>query len=273
MIEQFHGPATVREALTLKKRYQGRAAFLAGGTYLNSSDCHQQPKHFISLAGLGLDRIELKQGRVEIGALCTYQRLIEDRRVPEPLKAAAVQLASRNVRNMATLGGHVASRVTNSDLIPMLVALDAKLVLSRAGATRTLRVAEYVAKPVAGLITKLVLPKSKAGRIAACRNLRGSANGRSIVSAAVSATLVRGVVKDPIIAVGGLARSVVRVGAVERALHGRPLPALDELQALVSRAVRPAATPLASAAFRRREAGAVVALAFRDAFGKKGARS
>jgi len=272
MIEQFHRPATVREALALKRRYQGRAVFLAGGTHLNSSESDLRPAHAISLAGLGLDRIELQRGRLEIGALCTYQRLIEERRVPAPLKAAAAQLASRNVRNIATVGGHLASRVPNSDLVPMLVALDASLTLARPGGTRTLRVAEYVAKPVPGLITRVVLPKPKPGRVAACRNFRASANARSIVSAAVSATLARGVLEAPVVALGGVARSVVRLTAVEKRLDGRPLPALDELQALVSRAVRPPASPLVSAAYRRYEAGAAVALAFRDALGKKGAR-
>jgi putative selenate reductase FAD-binding subunit len=307
MIEQFHRPATIREALALKKRFQGRAVFLAGGTCLNSNACAQcperrvslaglgldrierkqgvvaarplcssacalRPGHLISLAGLGLDRIEVKQGVVSIGAFCTLQRLIDDRKVPAALKAAASQVAPRNVREAATLGGHVAGDLPFSDVIPMLVALEAKVGLSRPGAARMIPVADYVARPTAGLITKIVLPRPKVGRVAACRNARASANSRSIVSAAVSVTVVRNAVKHPVIALGGVAGHVVRLTAVEDALDGRPLPVLDELQALASRAVRPAADLSGSAAFRRYQAGVVVALALRDALVRKQGR-
>ena len=70
-----------------------------------------------------------------------------------------------------------------------VIALDAKVGLSRTGGAMTMRVAEYVAKPVSGLITRLLVPAPKAGRVAACRNHRASANARSTVSAAVSARM------------------------------------------------------------------------------------
>ena len=117
-----------------------------------------------------------------------------------------------------------------------------------------------------------ILPQPKAGRVAACRNSRASANARSIVSAAVSVTVVRNTVKHPVIALGGVAGQVVRLTAVEDALDGKPLPPMDELQALVSRAVRPAADLSGSAAFRKYQAGVVVALALQDALGQKRGR-
>jgi len=308
MIEQFHRPSTVREALALKRRHQGRAAFLAGGTYLNSSacaacperrgrhadsasdrderrrgalqvgppcasDCALRQAHVISLAGLGLDRIERAGATVAIGALCTLQRLIDDRRVPAGLRAAAAQVASRNVREMATLGGHVAANPPYSDLVPMLVALDARLRLSSAGKARTVRVAEYAAKPVAGLVTAIVVPAPQPGRAVACRNFRASANALSVVSAAVSLTVARGGARRPIVALGGVTGHVVRLAAVEAALAVGPPPALDELQALASRSVRPVADLSGSAEYRRYQAGAVVALTVRDALAGKGARS
>jgi putative selenate reductase FAD-binding subunit len=272
MIEHFHRPRTVREALALKRRFQGRAVFLAGGTWVNSSDSALRPEHCISLEGLGLDRVERTRGQVVIGALCTLQQLIEDRKVPPALKVAASQVVSRNVRNVATIGGHVASNRPYSDVIPMLVALDATVGLSRPGASRTIAVADYVAVRPPGLITKIVVPRPGASRVAACRNVRASANARSVFSAAVSMTVVRGVVKNPIIALSGLGGHVVRLTAVEGVLDGKPLPAMDEIQALVSRSVRPAAALSGSAAFRKYQAGVVVALALRDARGQKGGR-
>jgi probable selenate reductase FAD-binding subunit len=271
MIEHFHRPHSLREALVMKRKLRD-AAFLAGGTYINSGDFELAPAQVIALDGLGLDRIEAKDGTLRIGACVTLQRLLEDRRVGAPLKAAIAQVAPRNIRNAATLGGHVAARLPQSDILPMLVALEARLVISGAGAAKTVDVAAYVTRPVPGLITRIEVPRPAASRVAGCRNLRESANARSILSVAASATLSRGVVRDPIVAVSGLGRCVVHVTAVEHALDGHPLPGTDAIQALVSAAVRPAAAPGGSVALRRYEAGSLVALCLRDLVAAKGGR-
>ena len=153
MIQHFHRPASVREALALKRRLRGRAAFLAGGTWLNSGECPSPPEHAISLEALGLDQVARDAKHVTIGACCTLQQLIDDAKVPAPLKAALGQIVPRNIRNAATLGGQVAANHPDSDVLPMLVALGASLVLVREGGRRTLAVEDYAAKPVAGLIT------------------------------------------------------------------------------------------------------------------------
>lgn len=271
MTEQFHRPATVREAVGLKRRHGARAAYLAGGTWLNSTESDGPPRHVISLAALGLDRVETTANRVEIGALCRLQRLLGDRRVPAPLRAALAQVVSRNLREIATLGGHVGARYPHSDVMPMLLALEVVLELAGPGRARRVCLEEYLGTKPNGLITKVLVPKPKAGRVAACRAFRVSGNARSLVSAAVSATVRRGVIERPIVALGGVARTAVRLVRVEQALAGRALPPLDELQALVSRAVRVGDSLEGSAAFRRYEAGAVVALTFRDALAGKGA--
>lgn len=270
MTEQFHRPATVREAVGLKRRYQARAAYLAGGTWLNSTESGGPPQHVISLAGLGLARVETKATRVEIGALCRLQRLLGDRRVPAPLRAALAQVVSRNLREIATLGGHIGARYSHSDVMPMLLALEVVLELAGPGRARRMCLEEYLGTKPAGLVTKVLVPKPKAGRVAACRAFRVSGNARSMVSAALAVSVERGVLKRPVIALGGVARTAVRLVRVEQALAGEPLPPLDELQALVSRAVRVGDSLDGSAAFRRYEAGAVVALTFRDALGRKG---
>jgi probable selenate reductase FAD-binding subunit len=205
MIEHFHRPQSLREALAMKRRLRD-AAYLAGGTYINSADFELAPAQVIALAALGFDRVEPKAGALRIGACVTLQRLLEDRRVPAPLKAAISQVVPRNIRNAATLGGHVAARLPQSDVLPMLVALGAKVVVSGTGAARSIAVADYVTKPVPGLITRIELPRLAPSRAAGCRNLRESANARSILSVAVSATRSRGIVRDPIIAISGSRR-------------------------------------------------------------------
>ena len=221
MTEQFHRPATVREAVGLKKRHQARAAYLAGGTWLNSTESGGPPPHVISLAGLGLDRVVVTPGRVEIGALCRLQRLAEDRRVPAPLKAALGQVVSRNLREIATLGGHVGARYSHSDVLPMLLALEVVLEVAGPGRSRRMCLEEYLGTKAPGLITKVLVPKPKPGRLAACRAFRVSGNARSLVSAAVAVTVERGLLKRPRVALGGVARTAVRLVRLEQALDGQ----------------------------------------------------
>jgi putative selenate reductase FAD-binding subunit len=271
MIEHFHRPRTLRDALGLKRKLKDRAAYLAGGTFLNSLDCPAVPEHCISLEGLGLDHIEVLKGDLVLGALCTLQQLVESRRVPEALKAAALQLVSRNVRNAATVGGNVAAGLPHSDLLPMLVALDARVALGGAKG-KPVPLTDYLEAPGGALITAVVIPGAAAGRLAACRNFRGSAHTRSTITAAVSMTAASAVVEDPIVALGGLTKHVVRLAAVEKALAGKALPAPDELAALVSARLKPASTPFESGEFRRYQAGVVVALALKEARAQKGGR-
>jgi putative selenate reductase FAD-binding subunit len=272
MVAHYHKPNTLQEALSLKRKLQGKAVFLAGGTFVNSREFPGQPEHLVSLEALGLDGIERAKAGLTLGARCTLQRLIEARGVPAPLKAAASQVASRNIRNAATLGGHLACRLPYSDLAPMLLALEARVVLSGAGAARTVSVADYLAADRPGLITRILVPTAPAKRVAACCNFRASANTRSVLSVAVSATPGR-LAGRPIIAVAGVGPRVVRLTSAEEALDGQPWPSTDELARLVSQRVKPASTPFESAAFRKYQAGVLVALAFRRALGQEGGRA
>jgi putative selenate reductase FAD-binding subunit len=272
MFEFFHRPSTIREALDLKTRFGDRAVFLAGGTFVNSSHSPRNAVHCVSLHRLKLHAIEQHSGDLNIGALCTLEQLIEEAKVPTALKVAVSQIVSRNIRNAATIGGHVATNQSPSDLIPMLVALDAKVRVSGADLTATTSLLDYVTAPRAGLVTRIIVPLPGRGRVAACGNVRGSANARSILTAAVSLTSGRTVIKDPILALGGVARHVVRLTWVEQVLDGKPLPAIDELAQIISRSVNPSGTPFESAAYKKYQAGVVVALALQKAVRQKGSR-
>lgn len=268
MIEQFHRPGSVREAVALKRRLRARAAFIAGGTWLNALECKDAPAEFISLEGLGLDRIATRDGRIEIGATATLQRLLEDRRVPAPLQAAIAQIVTPNIRNIATIGGHVVHHSPVSDVIPMLLAMDATLVF--AGSARRVPLAAWLAKPTAGLLTTIVLPKPAAARRFAVRNLRESAHADSVVSVAVAYGLARGALEHVRIAASGIGRASARLAAAEKALEGSPLPGLDAIESLVRKPLKPVPSVHASVALRRQATAAAVALALHAASPKGG---
>ena len=108
------------------------AAFLAGGTEVNrlGSDIAEKAETLISLKKCsGLSGIEEDAGYVTIGAMCTFQDLAESDKVPGWLKEAALFMASRTKRNMATIGGNIAAKRSDSYLIPALSAAGAVVEL------------------------------------------------------------------------------------------------------------------------------------------------
>src|SRR4051794_36219160 len=124
----MHAPPTWEEASALMHAYPLDSAVAGGATYLMWRAAHGEPmpEHLISLHRIaGHD--EVADG--SIGALATL-RSIE--RGPltgaqRALTMAASVTAGPAVRSLATLGGNLASGFPQADLVPALLALDAKV--------------------------------------------------------------------------------------------------------------------------------------------------
>ncbi len=256
----YYRPVDVAEALKLKSELGAGAVYLAGGTEVNNSS-FPRPAALIDLSGLGLDRIEIGSHEVVLGAMVTFQQLIEHPDVPWYLKAAAGQMTNRNIRNRATLGGQLVVNRSCADLIPTLVAarVTVNMVDGACGV-------EQVVAGQKGLILSLVLPLSK--RSFGLANHTRTAADVSIVTAACSLGLHEGLVVDPVLALGGVASRVVRLDAVERAIAGAPLPTAEKLEALIGAQVNPLDDLRGSSSFKRQIASVLGARVLRDAAGR-----
>ena len=142
------------------------AVFIAGGTEVNrlGSDAAAAADTLISLKKCaGLNTIEDAGDMVRIGAMCTFQQIIESEKMPEYLKEAAHFMASRTKRNMATIGGNIAALRDDSYLLPVLFAVHAELELLKAGGTESMPAYSYMESAEAGgdaLITAVSIPKN-----------------------------------------------------------------------------------------------------------------
>jgi probable selenate reductase FAD-binding subunit len=260
LIPAYHRPASVAEALQLKATLGPRAVFLAGGTEVNNLHC-ARPAALIDLAGLGLDKLEISTSGVRIGAGVTFQQLIEHRETPWFLKSAAGQMANRNIRNRATVGGHLGANRSCADLIPTLLAAEAKVQL----ADRELPIEQLIAGEP-GLVLSVFVPATARGF--GLGNQTRTANDISIITAAASLSVEGGKVKHPILAIGGVAGHVVRLHEVEEALDGRPLPASEKVESSIERAVHPIDDLRGSAAYKRHLAAVLGERALRDAMNR-----
>ena len=133
----------LEEALKQKTK---NSAFLAGGTEINRLGSTVQARKLISIGRIGeLDGISDADNAVKIGAMCTFQDIIDSSLVPDYLKEACRFMGSRTKRNMATIGGNIALRRTDSYLYATLIACGAKLeLLGKDGETETRCVCCYL---------------------------------------------------------------------------------------------------------------------------------
>lgn len=243
MIPAYYRPASVNEALKLKAELGPGAHFLAGGTEVNNLHS-RRPSALIDLAALGLETLESTPEGLRIGAAVTFQQLLEHEGTPGFLKAAASQMTNRNIRNRATVGGQLATNRSCADLIPTLLAAEARVLLS----DHELPLEEYLKAP-SGLILAIHVPATKRGF--GLGNQTRTAADISIINAAVSAELDGQILVHPIVAVGGVAKHVVRLHSVESALHGHAVPAAQQVESLIAGAVQPIDDVRGSAAYKR----------------------
>jgi xanthine dehydrogenase FAD-binding subunit len=106
---------------------------LAGGTDLVRAMTQQRerPDLIVDLSAMAeLDQVTLDDGVVRVGATTTFARLQADPLVARHarcLALAAAAVGSRQIRNVATVGGNVANASPCGDSIPALLALGAEV--------------------------------------------------------------------------------------------------------------------------------------------------
>jgi len=76
-----------------------------------------------------LNKIEIKDGYIEIGACSSYSTLLESEIIPQILKDAIITIGGPAVRNFGTIGGNICNASPAADCIPPLAVLDARLLL------------------------------------------------------------------------------------------------------------------------------------------------
>jgi putative selenate reductase FAD-binding subunit len=161
MAEQLIIAGTAAEAA--KAMAEGSIC-LAGGTEVNrlGSDIADNAVTLISLKKCkGLSGITAEAGYLRIGAMTTFQALVDSEMTPGWLREAALFMASRTKRNMASIGGNIAAGRSDSYLIPALSAAGAVLELTDAdGRTEKAGITEYTDGGYGGrLITSVIVPK------------------------------------------------------------------------------------------------------------------
>jgi CO/xanthine dehydrogenase FAD-binding subunit len=126
MILEYHRPETIAEALALLARPEIPSIPLGGGSALDRSA--KEPIAVVDLQALGLDFIQTRGNKLDIGATASLQTLLEEARIPAALRAAIRHEVAYNIRQVATLAGSLVSADGRSPFATAMLALDAELV-------------------------------------------------------------------------------------------------------------------------------------------------
>ncbi len=139
----------------MKKKELPSAAYIAGGTE-DLRLKQDAPSAVIPLAGLIERKAEVRGDEVFLSSALTFSDLEASAIVPEPLKAAVRKMASRALKNAATLGGNIAAKRCDSYLIPALLAYGARLVIF-SDKEKVCDLAKYVTKSCDCIILGVLL--------------------------------------------------------------------------------------------------------------------
>ena len=191
---ELHQPASLDEALALLDAEDARP--FGGGTalMLMMKAGVLRPRRLVSLARLGLDRIEAN-GALRIGAMTTLRAVETSEHVKRgwPVISRALRtLSNVRVRNVATVGGALAHADPHMDLPPLFAALGARVIIAGTSGERTMPVEELYAGYLENtlkrneVITRLEVPAMGKRRAAYLKCTTRSADDWPAVGVAVA---------------------------------------------------------------------------------------
>ncbi|HXF67034.1 MAG TPA: FAD binding domain-containing protein [Burkholderiales bacterium] len=226
-------PRTLREAAGLLASGGGSARPLAGGTavMLMMKMGVLRPERLVSLRAVESRYSEIRpaDGELRLGALATLsalERSPEVRRRAPALARALGTLANVRVRNVATLGGHLAHADPHLDLPPLLIALGASVATVDAKGGRTLPLenlyAGYLETALAPgeLIAEVSVPEQGARRAAYLKCTTRSLDDWPALGVAAALDLDGGRVREARIVIGAATDVPTRLHGAEAVLRG-----------------------------------------------------
>ncbi len=200
---------------------------------------------------------------MEIGSTTSFAAIAESAAVRESfpgLADAARQIGGWQIQNRATLGGNMANASPAGDSLPVLLALEAQVVLVSGGGERQIAYREFhrgyrqTALEPGEIIGWIRLPRPHAQAVQLFRKVgTREAHAISKVVVALLGRVEEGTIVDYRLAAGSVAPVPLRVTAVEEAMLGRVADreAADLAGRQAAESVEPIDDVRSTAAYRR----------------------
>ncbi|HEV3409026.1 MAG TPA: FAD binding domain-containing protein, partial [Chthoniobacterales bacterium] len=211
------------------------ARLIAGATELGL-DITKKFRKFPALISVEaipeLRAITSTESEWQIGAAATLTDIDDAMGAEYPeLRDMLLLFGSRQIRNRATMGGNLVTASAIGDSAPVLLALDAKVVLASAGGERTLSIEEFfvayrkTALQPGEILKTILVPRIASDARSLRRFYKVSKRREMDISTVAGAFAVRltegGTIVHARIAYGGVAAMPMRARRVEQALIGK----------------------------------------------------
>jgi CO/xanthine dehydrogenase FAD-binding subunit len=215
-IEKYYRAVSAEDALKVYQNTDG-AAVLGGCWYLRMGA--KNISTGIDLSALELDRITVRDGSTELGAMVSLRALETDKNILENFgylfKDACADIVGVQLRNCATIGGTVAGRYPFSDILTAMSVLDVTIAFA-SGTSMSL--AEYMnsKKLSKDIITKIIIQNNI--KKAVFNSVRNSHGDYAVLNCACAVTDGK-----YSLAVGARPQKAVRVAEAEEFLNNNEI--------------------------------------------------
>lgn len=263
---ELHRATTLDEAATLMARFAPDSRFLAGGTDLlvDLKTGRVDVRHIVSLNPIeALHGLSATEAGLRIGALTTIADLERSALVHAgfaPILDATSQMAAKQIRNMATVGGNLSCGVPCADLPAILTAMRASVVLWSPAGERAVPLGQFhtgpreTARREDEIMTEVrVPPQPDAFGAAYARFAQRDGNAIAVAAVAASLLMDDGRIKEARVVLNAVSPTPKRVCQAEELLKGREpdRQAFEAAAATARTAAEPISDVRASAEFRR----------------------
>jgi xanthine dehydrogenase small subunit len=262
----FVRPRSLHELFAARARFPD-ALLLAGGTDLGlrvSKGRESIPAVIAVDAVQELREIRTSAGALELGGAVTYTEALAflDRHFPS-FSALVRRIGSRQIRNLGTVAGNLATASPIGDTLPCLIALGADVTLASSSGERSMPVESFItgyrqtALLPGEVIRAVRIPFLQDGQQFAAYKL--SKRFDQDIATVIGAFLLErrnGVVSQFRAAYGGMAPCPMRAASVEAAVNGKPWiqERMAHIDAAVARDFTPITDHRGGAAYRLRAA-------------------
>ncbi|GAB6137878.1 FAD binding domain-containing protein [Halanaerobaculum tunisiense] len=248
--KRYFAPETIEEAVNILQEYGRKVTVLAGGTDLlvEYYDKLYDLDNILDLKNIQkLKEINVKEDWIEIGPLVTHTEIENSENLNNyfpVLSQAAADIGALQIRNRGTLGGNIVTASPAGDLLPPLLAYQAKFKLSSAKEEDIVLAEDFFTGPKKAvinpeqLLTKVIIPKPKLNTAGVWKKV---GNRKALAISSLSLALVvefnqNQVISDVRACMGAVAPTPLEIKAVKKQVIGKRIDQLayEELGQLVA---------------------------------------
>lgn len=193
----------------------------------------QFPKDVMYIGHLHeLKSLVVDHNEIVIGAAVSYAQFLSDTRIPMAYKRPIEQIGSVAIRNVGTFAGNVCNASPAGDTLPMLYALDAKVVVMSVRGKREVAIENFITGPGSTclksdeVLTHIIIPNKTFSHTYYYKVGTRKANAISKVSVFAVGDVVDYQVTDVRMAIGSCGPTIIRVRNAEKRIIGSNVLAL-----------------------------------------------